>query len=239
MRPDLLDVGGAEHLLAGGEPARRGLLLAAEVRLEGCMPAVVSSTDGSYDGRHERRRRHARWSRSSKKDRKRSRISAAFIAPESRQPAAGIRARNLHSGESPATLPRGVRFSPANVCNAPPGGDLAQVASDDQPRCWPAELLVGEARERRAKQMATRERSVSTVSAVLFVDRRRGDGDPAPRRTARRPAPRGRPRARLRGRPPGAVRVRRLLRVAGERSRSCRFCCSGRCPRCRSSWPGR
>ena len=32
-----------------------------------------------------------------------------------------------------------------------------------------SELLVGEARERRAKQMATRERSVSTVSAVLFV----------------------------------------------------------------------
>ena len=31
----LLDVGGAEHLLAGGETPRRGLLLAAEVRLEG------------------------------------------------------------------------------------------------------------------------------------------------------------------------------------------------------------
>ena len=79
----------------------------------------------------------------------------------------------------------------------------------------------------------------ATVSAGLLRDRRRGHGRAAPRRAAREPAPRGRPRARLRGRPPGAVRVRRLLRVAGERSPTCRFCCSGRCPRCRSSWPGR
>ena len=51
---DVLDVGGAENLLAGGEPDLRRLLLAVEVRLEGFMPAVVSSTDGSYvDGTSE------------------------------------------------------------------------------------------------------------------------------------------------------------------------------------------
>ena len=62
-----------------------------------------------------------------------------------------------------------------------------------------SELLVGEARERRAKQMATRERSVSTVSAVVFLIAAGGMAHPAPRRTPCEPSPRGGAGARLCG----------------------------------------
>ena len=56
--------------------------------LNGCIPAVVSSTDGSYEGGTSDADGTRRWSRSSKKRQERSRISAAFIGPESRSGAA-------------------------------------------------------------------------------------------------------------------------------------------------------
>src|SRR5918997_5863816 len=46
------------------------------------MPAVVSSTDGSYEGGTSDAEGTRRWPRSSKKDRKSSRISAAVMASE-------------------------------------------------------------------------------------------------------------------------------------------------------------
>src|SRR3954469_18085126 len=52
--------------------------------LSGCMPAVVSSTDGSCSAGTSDPDGSRLWSRLSKKLRKRSRISSEVIAPESR-----------------------------------------------------------------------------------------------------------------------------------------------------------
>src|SRR3954471_18596303 len=52
--------------------------------LSGCMPAVVSSTDGSCSAGTGKATGSRLWSRLSKKLRKRSRISSEVIAPESR-----------------------------------------------------------------------------------------------------------------------------------------------------------
>ena len=46
------------------------------------MPAVVSSTDGSYEGGTSEAEGTRRWPRSSKKERKVSRIAAAFMTLE-------------------------------------------------------------------------------------------------------------------------------------------------------------
>src|SRR4051812_30857909 len=52
--------------------------------LSGCMPAVVSNTDGSCSAGTSDADGSRLWSRLSKKLRKRSRISSEVIAPESR-----------------------------------------------------------------------------------------------------------------------------------------------------------
>src|SRR3954470_21577103 len=61
----------------------------------GCMPAVVSSTDGSCSAGTSDPDGSRLWSRLSKKLRKRSRISSEVIAPESRLHA---HARRCHPG---------------------------------------------------------------------------------------------------------------------------------------------
>ena len=75
------------------------------------MPAVVSSTDGSYDGGTSDADGMRRWSRSSKNDRKRSRISAAFIARSLGRRIGGETL--LHSGRKAA---RGLELRGQNVC---------------------------------------------------------------------------------------------------------------------------
>ena len=78
---DVLDVGGAEALLARGQPLRRRLLLAPEVRLERLhargreQHATGRKLAGTSDAEGMRL-----CPRSSKNDRNRSRISAAVIA---------------------------------------------------------------------------------------------------------------------------------------------------------------
>ena len=58
-RPDLLDVGRAEHLLARRQPRRRRLLEPEEVRLERLHAGDDEQRRGVERARHERRRRHA------------------------------------------------------------------------------------------------------------------------------------------------------------------------------------
>ena len=58
-RADDLDVNRAERLLARGEPARRRLLLAAEVGLEGLHPGGSEQHRRVVGARDERRRRNA------------------------------------------------------------------------------------------------------------------------------------------------------------------------------------
>ena len=58
-QPHVLDVGGAKHLLAGGQPPRRRLLLPAEVGLERLHARGGEQHRGVVAGRHQRRRGHA------------------------------------------------------------------------------------------------------------------------------------------------------------------------------------
>ena len=58
-QPDLVDVGRAEALLAGGQPRMRRLLLAQEVGLERLHAGGREQHRRVVRGRHERRRRHA------------------------------------------------------------------------------------------------------------------------------------------------------------------------------------
>src|SRR3954463_3862548 len=74
--------------------------------LSGCMPAVVSSTDGSCSAGTSDPDGSRLWSRLSKKLRKRSRISSEVIAPESRLRA---HARRLEPGRLPEPLDAGAR----------------------------------------------------------------------------------------------------------------------------------
>ena len=57
--PDVLDVRGAERLLAGGQPATGRLLLAAEVRLERLHARGGEENRGVINTGNKRRRRHA------------------------------------------------------------------------------------------------------------------------------------------------------------------------------------
>src|SRR3954462_5126398 len=72
----------------------------------GCMPAVVSSTDGSCSAGTSDADGSRLWSRLSKKLRKRSRISSEVIAPESRLRA---HARRFQPGRLREPLDAGAR----------------------------------------------------------------------------------------------------------------------------------
>ena len=93
---------------------------------------------------------------------------------------------------------------------------LARICADDAEEMLLAERLVGEARQRRAREMETRERVVTAVSACAYLRRRGRDRRARSRRAQRRPAAR-RSASSLgyAADSPGPVRVRRLLRVAG------------------------
>src|SRR3954451_14562056 len=75
--------------------------------LSGCMPAVVSSTDGSCSAGTSDADGSRLWSRLSKKLRKRSRISSEVIAPESRLDAHARRREPRRLREPLDARPRG------------------------------------------------------------------------------------------------------------------------------------
>src|SRR3954447_4288902 len=75
--------------------------------LSGCMPAVVSSTDGSFSSGPSDADGSRLWSRLSKKLRKRSRISSEVIAPESRLDAHARRREPRRLREPLDARPRG------------------------------------------------------------------------------------------------------------------------------------
>src|SRR5215208_353204 len=143
--------------------------------LNGCIPAVVRRTDGSYTEGTSDADGMRRCSRSSKKDRKRSRISEAFIARgslgrgrnESCKPSDSPPLCNFRGFFREASAPS--RASPrkcVQFCTTP----LSHPGHvDDAALMLLAEQLVGEARERRQRRMESREQLVVGVSAVLFV----------------------------------------------------------------------
>ena len=157
----VLDVGGAEHLLAGGQPPRRRLLLAAEVRLEG-LHAGRGEQHGGVDSSRARATPRARAGVRAprRSDRNRSRISAAFIGLESRcrppVPAEGrygsgaLPAKNRRSRQQRCARTADSAPKPAAVCLAPAARGLQ--APNMTHRMLLAEQLVGEARERIAAE---------------------------------------------------------------------------------------
>ena len=114
--------------------------------------------------------------RSSKNERKRSRMSAAFMASESRPTRVSL--SRVDKPIDPAAIaglcgrnaPLGVELVRGKAVHFPARrrGSRANVPTIDR-RCCFAEQLVGEARERRVRRMSARERGVSVASAPLFV----------------------------------------------------------------------
>ena len=186
------------------------------------MPAVVSSTDGSWTDGTSDAEGSRRCSRSSKNDRNRSRISAAFMALESRRAGIAVCRRRLPAVSAatsgrirPEACAAGWSFAHAKVC-------IARAASLAAPRHLDDEAAdAGRAASRRGARapcppMPPREAIVRDVSAAAFLRRRRARSPTCCPRRARGVRAAG-PRAgrRLRARLARPLRVRRHLRRAG------------------------
>src|SRR5215211_252440 len=144
------------------------------------MPAVVRRTDGSYDGGTSDADGTRRCPRSSKNDRKRSRISAALIAWSLGGEGAG---QPCNAACKPSGMPAvtcNFRPDPCEGCardgDSAPKGMHSGCTHASGSRLIRrsilmllAERMVGEARVRRARQMPKREAVVRGVSAVVFL----------------------------------------------------------------------
>src|SRR5215211_9352086 len=143
------------------------------------MPAVVRRTDGSYDGGTSDADGTRRCPRSSKNDRKRSRISAALIAWSLGGEGAG---QPCNAACKPSGMPAvtcNFRPDPCEGCardgDSAPKGMHSGCTHASGSRLIRrsilmllAERMVGEARVRRARQMPKREAVVRGVSGAAF-----------------------------------------------------------------------
>src|SRR3954462_11077531 len=134
------------------------------------MPAVVSSTERSSGGGTSDADGTLRWSRSSKNDRKRERISAAFTERESRE----VALRPVVCSSRPAFAKFRRSTPPGRGQNAARAGGLGTRLTDEclraeSTRAMDLEGLVPGAREPRPQPMPARERAVAAGMAVAYL----------------------------------------------------------------------